>query len=78
MEGFYDMDHLTTADQGILARLVKIIFLGEVETVLRLGNKVWFANVGLAEVSPPLGACCLFFNNLHAHSRCLSWVKQNS
>lgn len=40
------MDHLTTADQGILARLVKITFLGEVETVVRLGNKVWFGNVG--------------------------------
>lgn len=40
------MDHFTTADQGILARLVKITFLGEVETVVRLGNKVWFGNVG--------------------------------
>lgn len=77
MEGFCDMDHLTTADQGIPHWLVKITFLGEVKTAVRIGIKFWFGHVGPAEALP-FGACCLFFNDLHAHSSCLSWVKHNS
>lgn len=60
MEGFYDMDHLTTADQEIPDWLVKITLLGEVETVGSLDINFWFGNEGLAEVTPS-GAYCLFF-----------------
>ena len=39
---------------------VKITFLGEPETVIRLAIKSWFADVGLAQVTP-FWACHLFF-----------------
>ena len=78
MEEFCDMDHLTTADQGIPDWLVKIIFLGEVETAVWLVIKFWFGNVGLAKLTPSKVGLLSLFCNLHAHSSCLSWVKQNS
>lgn len=42
------MHHLTSADQEILDWLVKITFLGEAKTAIRIGIKSQFDDIGLA------------------------------
>ena len=39
----------------------KILLLGEVETIIKIGIKSWFGDSGLAQVTP-FWACSLFFN----------------
>lgn len=61
-ERVYYEDYLTGAKQKIPDWLVKITFLEEPETAIRLGTKSWFSDMVLAQVTP-LGVCCLLFNN---------------
>lgn len=61
-ERVYHVDYLTSDDQEIPDWLVKITFLEEPETAIRLGTKSWFSDMVLAQVTP-LGVCCLLFNN---------------
>lgn len=52
VEGGYQMNSLTSADQEIPDWLVKIKFLGEAETAIRLDIKYWFGDVDLAQRTP--------------------------
>lgn len=47
----YVADYLTGADQNIPDCPVKIILLEKIETVIMLGIKSWFNDVGLAQVT---------------------------
>lgn len=53
---------LSSAEQEIPNCLIKIKFLGETETAIRLGIKYWFGDVDLAQRTP-FGASCLFSTN---------------
>ena len=44
--------------------LVKITFLGEAETAVRLGIRSWFADMGLSTSDSILGLLSLFFTIL--------------
>lgn len=73
MAGVCQLDYLTSADQVSPDWLVKITFLAEAETTVRLGIKSQFCDVGLAEVTP-FGAYFFFFltegkTNLNSNSR---------
>ena len=59
MDGIYQAEHFTTVDQKILDWLIKITFLGEIETAIGLDIKFQFS-MGLAQVTP-FWACCLSF-----------------
>lgn len=58
-EGVYQDDNLAGVDQVIPDWLIKITFLGQTESAIRLGIKSQFDDVGLAQVTP-YGACFLF------------------
>ena len=62
MAGVYPADYFISTDQLTPDRPVKILFLGEVETVVKLGIKSWFDYVGLPQIVT-FWVCCLFFKN---------------
>ena len=49
MARVYLTDYLTSSDQEIPPWLIKITFLGEAETVIKIGVKYWFGDVALAK-----------------------------
>ena len=49
-ERVYQADYLTGVDHEIPDWPVKIIFLGEFETLVKLGIKSWFDYVGLPQI----------------------------
>lgn len=51
MDGIYQAERFTTVDQKILDWLIKITFLGEIETAIGLDIKFQFS-MGLAQVTP--------------------------
>lgn len=63
MERVYVADHLITADRNILDWPVKTTFLEKVESKIKLGIKLWFGDMGLAQVTP-FGSYYFFFNTL--------------
>lgn len=57
-EGVYQTDYLTIIDQVMQINWLKITFLGEATTAIRLGTKSWFADWG-PSTSDSLGIYCL-------------------
>ena len=49
MARVYLTDYLTSSEQEIPPWLIKITFLGEAETAIKIGIKYWFSDVGLAK-----------------------------
>lgn len=60
--GVYQADYFISTDQLTPDWPVKILFLGEVETLVKLGIKSWFDCVGLPQIVT-FWVCCLFFKN---------------
>lgn len=60
--GVYQADYFVSTDQLTPDWPVKILFLGEVETLVKLGIKSWFDCVGLPQIVT-FWVCCLFFKN---------------
>lgn len=58
--GVCQADYLTSADQ-VTSDWLKVTFLRESETTIRLDVKSWFGDMALAQ-GTPFWACCLFFN----------------
>lgn len=59
--GICQVDYLTGANQNILDSLIKLPFLGETQTSIKLGINSQFSDVGFAQVTP-FWVCCFFFN----------------
>ena len=57
----YQVDYITSADQVILEWLVKITFLGEAETAIRISIKSCFSDLELCTSGSILGLLTLFF-----------------
>jgi len=66
MERVCVADYLIGADQKIPDWSVNTPFPGKVETVIRLGIKSWFGDLGLAQATP-CGVCYFFLINPRAH-----------
>ena len=60
-EGVYQANYLTIADQEIEIDEFEIIFWGEVEIVIKLGIKSWFADMGLSLNDSTLGLNSTYF-----------------
>lgn len=57
----YQVDYITSADQVILEWLIKITFLGEAETAVRISIKSCFSDLELSTSDSILGLLTLFF-----------------
>ena len=62
MAGVYQADYLTSADQ-VIPDWFKILLLGEVGTIIKLGMKSQFGDVGLSTSGLILGLLSLFFSS---------------